>query len=376
MAGRGFGKTRTGAEYIRDEVENHGARRIALVGRITSDVRDVMVEGESGILEISPPQFRPIYEPSKRKLTWPNGAIAKTFSAEKPDELRGPQHDLAWADELATWKYAQEAWDNLMLGLRIGRKPRIVTTTTPRPINLIRGLLERDGEDVVVVRGTTYENLHNLAPTFKDQIIRQYEGTRLGQQELEAILLDEVPGALWTRADIETPRVQKYPDLARVVVGVDPAATSGDEANQTGIVVAGKVGDEGYVIEDKTLRASPEGWATAAINAYLDHEADLIIAEDNNGGEMVESTIKTAAKNMKVSVNVKRIRASRGKHTRAEPIAAMYEQGRIHHVGSFPELEDQMCTWVPGEDSPDRMDAMVWAVTDLLLIGTPVMVLS
>jgi predicted phage terminase large subunit-like protein len=264
----------------------------------------------------------------------------------------------------------------LMLGLRVGTRPRVVTTTTPRPIKLIRSLVEPDRHDVAVVRGSTYENLQNLAPTFKEQIIRQYEGTRLGQQELEAILLDEVPGALWSRADIENPRIQQAPDLARIVIGIDPAATSGDEANQTGIIVGGKLGDEGYVIEDKTLRASPEGWATAAINAYLDHKADLIIAEDNNGGEMVESTIKTAAKNMKVAVNVKRIRASRGKHTRAEPIAAMYEQGRIHHVGSFPELEDQMCTWVPGEDSPDRMDAMVWAMTDLLLVGTPVMVLS
>lgn len=375
MAGRGFGKTRTGAEFIRDQVENAGKRRIALVGRTSSDVRDVMVEGESGLLGVSPPWFRPVYEPSKRRLTWPNGAVATTYTSDKPDQLRGPQHDLAWADELATWRYP-EAWDMLMLGLRTGSRPRAVATTTPRPIRLIRNLVERDGEDVVMVRGTTYENLHNLAPTFKEQIIRQYEGTRLGQQELEAILLDEVPGALWARADIEKPRVQKHPDLARVVVGVDPAATSGDEANQTGIIVAGRVEDEGYVLEDKTLRASPEGWATAAINAYLDHKADLIIAEDNNGGEMVESTIKTAAKNMKVSVNVKRIRASRGKHTRAEPIAAMYEQGRIHHVGSFPELEDQMCTWVPGEDSPDRMDAMVWAMTDLLLVGMPVMVLS
>ena len=376
MAGRGFGKTRTGAEWIRDRVRE-GARRIAIVGRTASDVRDVMVEGETGILAVSPPWNRPQYEPSKRRITWPNGAVATTYTGDKPDQLRGPQHDTAWADELAAWRYP-EAWDMLMLGLRVGDKPRVIATTTPRPIKLIQDLVARDGDDVVVVKGSTFENIDNLAGPFKDQILRQYEGTRLGRQELYAELLEDVPGALWRRIWFEREdfRLSKAPDLERVVVAIDPAVTSGDESNETAIIVCGKTGDEGYVTDDRTLIGTPEQWGTAAVNAYVDHDADLIVAEDNNGGEMVEYTIRTVAKNMGISVNVKRIRASRGKYTRAEPIAALYEQGKIHHVGVYSELEDQQCTWVPGDDSPDRMDADVWGFTELMLQGTPVMVLS
>jgi len=369
LTGRGWGKTRTGAEWTRDQVEK-GVKRIALIGRTASDVRDVMVEGETGILSVCPPWNRPHYEPTKRRITWPNGAVATTFTGDKPDQLRGPQHEKAWADELAAWRYP-EAWDMLMLGMRVGLNPQVIATTTPRPTKHIRDLVARDGQDVVVTKGSTFENIHNLAGPFKDQILRQYEGTRLGRQELYAELLEDTPGALWRRFHIEDGRVKTAPELSRVVIGVDPAVTSSDEANQTGIVVCGKLGDEGYVVDDRTLTGTPEQWATAVVNAYVNHKANLIVAEDNNGGEMVEYTVRTTAKNMGVGVSIKRIRASRGKYTRAEPIAALYEQGKIHHVGTYPELEDQQCTWVPGDDSPDRMDACVWGFTELMLQGEP-----
>src|SRR3990172_2931662 len=324
LTGRGWGKTRTGAEWTRVQVEK-GVKRIALIGRTASDVRDVMVEGETGILSVCPPWNRPHYEPTKRRITWPNGAVATTFTGDKPDQLRGPQHEKAWADELAAWRYP-EAWDMLMLGMRVGLNPQVIATTTPRPIKHIRDLVARDGQDVVVTKGSTFENIHNLAGPFKDQILRQYEGTRLGRQELYAELLEDTPGALWRRFHIEDGRVKTAPELSRVVIGVDPAVTSSDEANQTGIVVCGELG---------------------------------------------EYTVRTTAKNMGVGVSIKRIRASRGKYTRAEPIAALYEQGKIHHVGTYPELEDQQCTWVPGDDSPDRMDACVWGFTELMLQGEP-----
>lgn len=364
MAGRGFGKTRTGAEFVRWSVMERGYRRVALVGRTAADVRDVMVEGESGLLSVFPAWMRPHYEPSKRRITFPNGAIATTYSGDKPDQLRGPQHDLAWCDEMAAWRYP-ESWDQLQFGLRLGEHPRSVVTTTPRPTKLIRELLS--DETVHVTVGTTYENAANLAPPALAAFEKRYGGTRLGRQELLAEVLDDVPGALWTRYVLETARVKTAPELVRVVVGIDPAVTSTDESNETGIVVCGMdAKGDGYVLDDVSLRGTPSEWAKRAIRAYHLHEADRVIAEVNQGGEMVEQTIRTEDR----SISFKAVRASKGKHTRAEPISALYEQGRVHHVGAFAELEDQMCTWVPGEDSPDRLDALVWALTELML-GTP-----
>ena len=267
MAGRGFGKTRCGAEWVRAEVKA-GRRRIALVGPTAADARNVMVEGESGILAISPDPERPLYEPSKRRLTWPNGAVATTYSADEPERLRGPQHDAAWCDELAAWRYP-EAWDMLMFGMRLGADPRTVVTTTPRPAKLIRDLV-RD-PICVVTRGSSYENRGNLAPAFFDQIIRKYEGTRLGRQELEAELLEDTPGALWSHGSIEASRLRSAPEMTRVVVAIDPAVTSGEEADETGIVVAGKdKNGHGYVLADISGRYPPTEWARLAITAYAD----------------------------------------------------------------------------------------------------------
>lgn len=365
LAGRGFGKTRTGAEWVRQQVAQ-GKRRIAVVGRTASDIRDVMVEGESGIMAICPPQDMPRYEPSKRRITWPNGAIATTFSAEEPDKLRGPQHDAAWCDELAAWRFP-EAWDMLLMGLRIGNDPRCVVTTTPKPVPHIKTLLE--DETVSVTKGSSFENRANLAPAFFDQIIARYEGTRLGRQELYAEILDDVPGALWSRQLLEETRVRKHPTLTRVVVAIDPAASTSEAAGETGIVVAGLGEDgHGYVFEDLTVKATPAVWAQAAITGYYKYRGDRIVAEVNNGGDMVEHTVRMVDKD----VSFKQLRASRGKQTRAEPIAALYEQKRVHHVGLFADMEDQLCSWVPGDKSPDRLDALVWALTELMLGEQPV----
>ncbi|PZN08384.1 MAG: ATP-binding protein [Bacillota bacterium] len=365
LAGRGFGKTRTGAEWVREQVERHGRRRIAIVGRTAADVRDVMVEGESGILSISPPWFRPVYEPSKRRLTWPNGAIATLYSADEPDLLRGPQHDAAWADELAAWR-RPEAWDNLMFGLRLGPDPRVVVTTTPRPVKIIRDLLQ--DPTCVVTRGSTYENAANLAPAFLEQIISRYEGTRLGRQELYGEVLDDVPGALWQRKRIDELRVREAPELVRVVVAIDPAVTSEEGSDETGIVVAGRgVDGHAYVLADRSCRMSPDGWARRAVKAYYDFDGDRIVGEVNNGGDLVETVIRT----VDPKVPYKAVRASRGKAVRAEPVAALYEQGKVHHVGTFEHLEDQLCQITPdgyqGAGSPDRADALVWALTELML---------
>lgn len=367
LAGRGFGKTRSGAEWVISRARSGKYRYIGLIGETAGDVRDVMVEaGESSIMKISPPDFMPKYEPSKRRLTWPNGAVATTYSGDEPDQLRGPQHDTVWADEPAKWKYAEEAWSNMMFGLRVGPNPQVCATTTPRPIKLIKDLVK--SKTTAVTTGSTYENLVNLSPAFR-QIISAYEGTRLGLQELYAKILDDVPGALWKRATIDDSRVTEHPELIRVVVGVDPEASDEEQSAETGIITAGiaRIGDllHGYVLDDATLRGSPHEWGTSAVAAYSKFYADRLVAEVNNGGDMVEFVIRTIGPN----VAVKKLHASRGKRTRAEPVAALYEQGRIHHVGSFPALEDQMCNWVPdtGEPSPDRMDALVWALTELML---------
>jgi phage terminase large subunit-like protein len=371
LAGRGFGKTRTGAELVRARALSGTARRIAFIAPTAADVRDVMVEGESGVLAISPDRERPLFEPSKRRLSWANGAIATLFSADEPERLRGPQHDLAWCDELAAWRYP-EAWDMLMFGMRLGDDPRVVVTTTPRPTRLIRELLA--DPKVAVTRGTTMENRGNLAAAFLEQIVKRYQGTRLGRQELEAEILEDVPGALWRRATIEAARMAAAPGLARIVVAIDPAAASTEQADETGIVVAGAdAGAHGYVLADVSGRYAPAEWAHAAITAYRAHSADRIVAEVNNGGEMVEATLRMIDPN----VPFRAVRAARGKSARAEPVAALYEQGRVRHVGVFPQLEDQMCGFVPGAHggversagagSPDRVDALVWAITELLV---------
>jgi phage terminase large subunit-like protein len=367
LAGRGFGKTRTGAELVRARIGAHTARRIALVAPTAADARDVMVEGESGLLAIAPPGERPLYEPSNRRLTWPNGAVATTYSADEPERLRGPQHDFAWCDELAAWRYP-EAWDMLMFGLRLGDDPRAVVTTTPRPTKLIRGLIA--DPKVAMTRGATAANRANLAPAFLDQIVKRYEGTRLGRQELDAELLDDVPGGLWPRGIIEATRTSAAPELSRVVVAIDPAASSSEHADETGIIVAGRdANGHGHVLTDASGRYAPAEWARVAIAAYGAHQADRIVAEINNGGDMVEATLRMIDPNVPFHA----VRAARGKVARAEPVAALYEQGRVHHIGAFPQLEDQMCSFTSDFDrsaagySPDRVDALVWALTELLV---------
>jgi predicted phage terminase large subunit-like protein len=370
MAGRGFGKTRTGAEWVKEQVEAGEAKRVAMVAPTAADARDTMVEGESGILSISSDWCRPIYEPSKRKLTWPNGAVAHTFSSEEADRLRGPQFDLAWADELAAWNDPVAAWSMLQFGLRLGKHPRWIATTTPRPLKLIKELLEREGRDVVVTRGSTFENAANLAQPFLDAIRARYEGTRLGRQELNAELLEDTPGALWKREWIDAGRIHHVPHLKRIVVAIDPAVSSSEGSDETGIVVAGLALDgQGYVLEDVSGRYGPDEWARKAVAAYHRWHADRIIAEKNNGGDMIASTIRSIERN----IPFRAVHASRGKVIRAEPISALYEQGKIHHVGTFAELEDQMCAFTSDFDrsrsgySPDRLDAMVWAFSELMV---------
>jgi predicted phage terminase large subunit-like protein len=374
LAGRGFGKTRTGAEFVRYEVNEGGRRRIALVAPTAADVRDVMVEGESGILAISPPWDMPKYEPSKRRLSWRNGAIATTYSADEPERLRGPQHDAAWCDELASWRYP-DAWDMLMFGLRLGDDPRVIVTTTPKPTRLIRELYS--DPNTIVTRGSTYQNKANLAGAFLDQIVRKYEGTRLGRQELEAEILDDVPGALWTRALLEEaqwPYGKKPPDFARIVVALDPAASAGEESDETGIIVAAKdIDGRGYVLADRSGKYHPSEWAKIVIDLYREFKADRVVAEVNNGGEMVGNTLQVIDPNVSFTA----VHASRGKVIRAEPVAALYEQRRVFHIGSFPDLEDQMCMFTSDFDrkqagfSPDRVDALVWAFTDLVVEQSP-----
>lgn len=326
-----------------------------------------MIEvGESSILKISPPWFMPLYEPSKRRLTWPNGVTATAFSGDEPDQLRGPQHGSAWVDELAKFKYPQETWDNLELGLRLGDTPQVVITTTPRPIPIIRQLLaDSDIVDRVV---NTYANIHNLAPAYIKRVVKRYEGTRLGRQELHGELMGDVPGALWARDILDKGRLTQHPDLYRVVVGVDPHASVGE----TGIIVAGvgpcnckgRAETHGFIIDDLSTGGSPDTWARQAVTGYYKHRADKIATEANNGGDMVIFTITTVDSR----VATKKLWASRGKYTRAEPVAALYEQGKVHHVGVFATLEDEYCTWVAGEsDSPNHLDAAVWALTELML---------
>lgn len=359
LAGRGFGKTRTGAETVRAWAADE--RYVNLIGATSDDARDIMVEGESGILAVCPRDERPEYRKSERKLIWPSGATSLIFTADEPERLRGKQHGKLWCDELAAWRYP-EAWDQAKFGLRLGHAPQAIVTTTPRPNGLVRALMQDTA--CVVTRGTSYDNRRNLAPAFFSAIITQYEGSRLGRQELNAELLEDNPAALWQRAVIDAGRVRNAPPLRRVVVGVDPSVTSTESSDETGIVVAGVAeGGEFYVLADCSLNASPDTWARAAVRAWEDHHGDRIVAEVNNGGDLVELVIRTINKH----IPYKKVTASRGKAIRAEPIAALYEQGRVHHVGSLGKLEDQMCDFDPltNRKSPDRMDALVWALTEL-----------
>lgn len=362
IAGRGFGKTRTGAEWAWRQAAASPGSRGALIAPTAADVRDVMVEGESGILACAPPEFRPRYEPSKRRLVYPNDALQFTYSADEPDRLRGPQHHYAWVDEWAAMRFAQDMLDMLLMGLRLGSDPRLLVTTTPRPIKPLRDLLAE--ATTVVTGGSTYDNLENLAPTFRERVVSRYEGTRLGRQELMAEILTDVEGALWRQDVLDAHRVREAPaDLVRVVVGVDPAATAGEEADETGIVVVGLAADGAYyVLDDLSGRYDPNGWGSAVAEAYGRWMADAVVAEVNNGGDMVPFVIRT----VDPSVKVRTVRASRGKAVRAEPISSLYEQGQVHHVGTLADLETQMTTWTPLDaTSPDRLDALVWALTDL-----------
>lgn len=367
LSGRGWGKTRTGAEWIYDRWRRGKAQRIALIANTPADARDVMIEGESGIMSVGYPHERPAYEPSKRRLTWPNGALATIFSAYEPDQLRGPQHDTAWGDEIAVWKYARETHDNLMLGLRLG-DPRCLYTTTPKPIALLRELVRR--KDVKLTTGTTYENVANLSPHFMREVVARYEGTTLGQQELHAALLEEAEGALWKRNLIR--RIEHPPELVRIVVAIDPAVSATEESNETGIIVAGRGKDgHAYVLSDVSGRYGPDAWGRAAVHAYDQHQADRIVYEANQGGDLVAHTLETVRRNLPLQP----VHATVSKRARAEPVAALYEQGKVLHVGVFEELEDQLCTWEPlsGDNSPDRLDALVWALTALMITDTPVL---
>lgn len=332
----------------------------------------MLVEGDSGILAVHPTDFRPLYEPSKRRLTWPNGAVATLFNAVEPDQLRGPQHDAALCDELAKWRYASDTWDQLQFGMRLGSHPQVVVTTTPRPIPVLKQILA--SPDTVITRGSTMDNAGNLAPSFMKAIVERYAGTRLGRQELNAEMLDDVPGALWTRDMIDGPRVKDPPEMRRVVIAVDPSGTSGgdDAADDIGIIAAGVgVDGRGYILGDYSCNLSPEGWARRVAEVYSLYSADRIVAERNFGGAMVEAVIRASSPDHPV----KMVTASRGKVARAEPIAALYEQGRVSHVGGFAALEDQLCAMTPsgyvGEGSPDRADALVWALTELMLGNAP-----
>lgn len=373
MGGRGAGKTRAGAEWVRARVlglwpdHEPKARRIALVGPTLHDVRSVMVEGVSGLLAVHADHERPVFEPSLRRLIWPNGAIAQMFSAEEPDSLRGPAFDAAWADEAGAWKYGLETWQMLQFGLRMGLHPRQVVTTTPRPCPLLKDLLAAPG----TVRSTapTRANAHHLSASFLAHITARYQGTRLGRQELEGEMLADNPRALWQRAMIDQARVEAAPALARVVVAIDPPASAKSSSSACGLVCAGvNAAGHGFVLEDATLeRARPLEWAHEAIRLYERHTADRLVAEVNQGGDMVETVLRQ----VNAQIPLTKVRATRGKHLRAEPVAALYEQGRVSHVGPMASLEERMCSTEPGAmagaNDMDRLDALVWALTDLML---------
>lgn len=364
MAGRGFGKTRLGAEWLAAKAIMNDGIRCAIIARTFQDTRQVCIEGVSGILTILN-EYDAVKEWNKANgiITLKNGSIIQSFSADTPDSLRGPQFHFAWCDELAAWAN-EDTWNQLQFGLRLGEHPQTVITTTPRPTRQVKELSKRD--TTVVTRGSTFDNAENLSATALLELQTKYAGTRLGQQELYGAILDDNPGALWNRSLIDSSRVngENLPIFSRVVVGVDPAVTSGDDSDLTGIVTCGMTPDgQYYVLSDDTMKASPKEWAQKAINAYKLYNADRIVAEVNNGGDLVINLFQQ----VDATVATKKVTATRGKQLRAEPIAAMYEQGKVHHVGYFSELEDEMCEWEQGANmkSPDRLDALVWALTEL-----------
>lgn len=376
-AGRGWGKTRTGAEWLLEQMLAYPGSRWGMIAPKFDDGRDIMVEGDSGIFNITPPSVLQTWNRSLGHFILKNGSRADLFSAEKPESVRGPNLRGVWGDEPATWRYGKKLWENLEFAIRIG-DIRVCITGTPKPTPFVKYLL---GLADVLTVGTTYDNLGNLSEKFRTKVVARYEGTRLGRQELNAELLEDVEGALWTSAGIEMQR-RRAPttmvkrdgksweeiDLARVVVAVDPSVTESEESDECGIVVCGRGRDgQGYVLDDRSRRASPKGWAAAAVAAYYDFGADRIVAETNNGGDLVETVLRAVDEN----VSYKKVTASRGKRVRAEPVAALYEKELIHHTDVFPELEDQMTTWVPdsGLESPDRMDALVWGFTELFIEG-------
>ncbi|WP_417693438.1 DNA-packaging protein [Roseibium sp.] len=378
MGGRGAGKTRAGAEWLRacvgprartntGQLED-GPLRIALVGETYADVREVMVEGVSGLLAVHQKADRPVWIPTRRRLEWPGGAVAQAFSSEDPEALRGPQFHLAWCDELAKWKNAEETFDMLQFGLRLGQRPRQLITTTPRPVPLLKRLLGLEATSVT--HAPTRVNAPFLAPGFLEAVVGRYAGTRLGRQELDGELIEDRPDALWSRAGVEQCRVEQVPDrFVRIVVAIDPPASSGKRSDACGLVAAG-LGEDGrvYVLADRSLpQAKPGQWAAAATGLYHALDADCLVAEVNQGGEMVSEVIRSVDD----TAPVKRVHASRSKHARAEPVAMLYDQGKVKHAGVFPELEDEMCDFSPSGlfsgRSPDRLDALVWAVSELLL---------
>lgn len=375
VAGRGAGKTAAGSHYVDAHANGPacipGGHRIAIIAPTRLDAKDICVVGETGLLGVN---HGIAFTPGGKEadLVWPGRrAVASLFGAytpQDPERLRGPQHCLVWAEEMASWRFQRETWEMMRLGLRLGSRPRAIVTTTPRPTKFLIELMH--DERSTVTRASTFDNPH-LPPSVLDELTRLYGGSRLGQQELYAQILEDAEGALWHRGPLDALRVTNVPDLARVVVAIDPAATSGASADETGIIVAGidhRADPHGYVLEDASLRGAPNEWATAAVAAYHKHRADLIVAEANNGGEMVAAVIAGIDR----GVPVKLVHASRGKHTRAEPVATLYEQGRFHHVGYFGPLEDQMCQWDAARDdaSPDRMDALVWAATELVVAAS------
>lgn len=375
LAGRGWGKTRTAVENIArmmrgpsPAIAPPGAPAImTIIADSPFDLRQYSIEGPSGFLNVGPADYRPHHEPSKKTLTWPNGCKALLFSAEDPETLRGASGSFFWWDELAKSRYARAGWDNMLFGMREGN-PRGIVTTTPRPVPLIKELLAR--KSTAVTRGSTWDNKANLSPVFYREVIEPLMGTRLGRQEIEAEILDDAPGALWTRSTIDAARASRLGDFARIVVAIDPSGTggTGDGGDSIGIVVAARTVDgRAHVIADRSCKLSPDGWGRRAVAAYHEFSADRIIAERNYGGAMVEHVIRTVDK----SVSYKEVTASRGKVIRAEPVAALYEQGKVSHAAGLTELEDQMCQMTGdgflGEGSPDRVDALVWALTELML---------
>jgi phage terminase large subunit-like protein len=366
LAGRGFGKTEAGAQWVRQRV-NEGARSIALVAETQKDLEEVMV---ARLLKISPPDEMPKVRYKPVRITWPNGAEALGYNGTEPDQLRGPEFDTAWVDELAKYRYARDLWDMLQFTMRKGDDPRVFVTTTPRPIPVLREIIA--DPSTVITRGKTMDNAANLAPSFMKAVIDRYSGTRLGRQELDAEMLDDVPGALWTRNMLDETRIKDQPNCRRIVVAVDPSGTAGDDGgDDVGIVIAGLgIDGRGYVLGDWSCNLSPDGWGRRVGEAYGHYKADRIVAERNFGGAMVEAVIKAVDKKLPVTL----VTASRGKVARAEPIAALYEQGRVSHVGSFAQLEDQLCSMTPsgymGDNSPDRADALVWALSELMLGGS------